>query len=922
MQKNYLLSMLLVITFSLPVFSQVPVKGVVTASNNGPVEGVFVKVKGHEFNTFTDNSGNFELLLPDGNYTLEFSADGFIYQLVDVVVINGTAPAVGPIIMQKSNIAVQGVEIPIVTLTESELDEGGGLSGDVSGLLASSSDIYANVAGYQFGSSRYRIRGFDAQYNTISINGLVMNDAESGSPFWSTWGGLNDATRNANDVFGAGFSHTGYGNVGGSTDIGTRASGYSKQTKITYSLANRSYRNRLMATYSTGLMDNGWAFMVSGSRRWATEGYVDGTFYDAYSYFVSAEKRINKRHSINFTGFGAPRKYARAGVASQEAYNLAGSNFYNPYWGYQNGKKRNTRVNDYHKPVLALTHYFTIDNNTKLQTSAAYSFGKGSSTTLDWFTGNDPRPDYYRNMPSYYTNSINDIDAYELALNNWTNDVDTRQINWSHFYTANQTKTDVIENADGILGNTVTGKRSNYILAAQRNDHKQFIFNSVFNKKQSDNLNYNAGINASIYKGYQYKIIDDLLGGDYWLDINKYPARDSLISDNNRFADAAHNNLNTPDNVVYKGERFGYDYVANVNTFEAFAQGEYKLEKIEFMAGLKGVYTAFWRTGNMRNGVHANDSYGDSETSTFFTYSTKAAITYKISGRHYLVANVAYQTDAPTFRNSFQTSRTSNALINGLTPVKTFSTDLSYFVRMPNINGRVAAFYNTINDGLKVTNIYIDGLDGGEYGSYILKNIDRKQYGAELGAEIKVTQTLTATLGGGIGNYFYSNRPTIQMISDNGAKSAEELSYIKNFKVGGFPQTAGSFGLEYRGKQYWFAGASINYFDHIFVDVYPSRRTESVLAGYTTDHNQWWQFINQEQLDSQFTVDFFVGKSFKFKQYYLNVNFSVNNALNNTDVAIGGFEQYRVDTDNPVRYQNKYFYMYGAQYFLNVNFRF
>jgi hypothetical protein len=50
-----------------------------------------------------------------------------------------------------------------------------------------------------------------------------------------------------------------------------------------------------MITHNSGLMDNGWAYSISGSRRWAQEGYFEGTDYGANSFFASVEKRINKK---------------------------------------------------------------------------------------------------------------------------------------------------------------------------------------------------------------------------------------------------------------------------------------------------------------------------------------------------------------------------------------------------------------------------------------------------------------------------------------------------------------------------------------------------------------------------------------------------------------------------------------------------
>jgi hypothetical protein len=76
------------------------------------------------------------------------------------------------------------------------------------------------------------------------------------------------------------------------SNINIRASEYAQGGRITYSSSNRSYTNRLMATYSSGLNNKGWAYSISMGRRWGNEGYKDASFYDANSLFVSVEKKI------------------------------------------------------------------------------------------------------------------------------------------------------------------------------------------------------------------------------------------------------------------------------------------------------------------------------------------------------------------------------------------------------------------------------------------------------------------------------------------------------------------------------------------------------------------------------------------------------------------------------------------------------
>lgn len=414
------------------------------------------------------------------------------------------------------DIQVTDSYMPVITLSEAELDSDE-LSQDISALLQSSGDVFVRTAGFTFGQGRFRIRGYDNKYSRVLINGVVVNDAETGRPYYSNWGGLNDAMWNKDNQNGLGFSDFNFGGIGGLTNIITRASLYRPQTKVSYAAANRSYRNRTMISHSTGMMANGWAYTFSASKRWAQQGYVEGTFYDANAYFIGIEKKLTKQHSIGLTAYGAPSRTGRGGVAILEAYELSGNNYYNPNWGYQDGKVRNARVNTYHQPRAILSHYWTIDENKSLTSSISYSFGRGGSTALNWYDAADPRPDYYRYLPSYYSE---DEYMHQYLTYMWQNDESTRQLDWDSFYHANRKNLYTVVNESGIDGNDVTGNRAKFIIEERRNDISRWDASSVYVQDISENIRLSAGTNIMRHKTSNFKIVEDLLGADWWLDID------------------------------------------------------------------------------------------------------------------------------------------------------------------------------------------------------------------------------------------------------------------------------------------------------------------------------------------------------------------------------------------------------------------
>ncbi|NLM91508.1 MAG: TonB-dependent receptor plug domain-containing protein [Bacteroidales bacterium] len=814
-------------------------------------------------------------------------------------------------------------DVPVITLSTADI-EGDADSHDISSLLQGSRDVFMNTAGYNFGSARFRVRGYDSENTTVMINGISVNDPETGRAFYSNWGGLNDATRNTEGHNNLGYSRNTFGGLGGATNIVTRASQYSPNIRTTYSNSNRSYAHRGMFTYSTGLKENGWAWTLSGSRRSATEGYVTGTFYDAWAYFLSGERKINNQHSLGVIFFGSPSKTGRPGVSTQEAYDLSGDNFYNPNWGYQDGKVRNARVNHYHTPWAILSHYWDPTENTKVTTSAAYTFGRGGSTALNWYDSHasydypgynlagDPRPDYYRWMPSYYNN---DPVTQNLLNDLWQNDPNFRQINWDWLYNANYGNLYSVENING-SGQDQTGLRSKYIIEERRNDRNQFIFNSNITHQINPTHHLSGGVNVSLAKTHQFKVIDDLLGGEFWYDIDQFAERD--FDDPNM----SQNDLMNPNRVVQEGDVFGYDFTGNINEYQAFAQSDWVLPRWDFYVAASVSQTTFWRTGHMQNGRFPENSYGDGEKHNFTNFGLKGGTTYKITGRHYVTANGMFFTRAPFFRDAYISSRVRDDIIDGLTNETIFSGDINYLIRTPKVKTRLTAFYTEFRDQTWSRSFYHEEFRS--FVNYIMTGVDTRHMGLEFGMDVNITSTLSGYVVAGTGDYIYNSRPNVTIARDNDKEvlADQRQVYLQNYKIGGMTHTAGSVGFRYNDPRFWFIGVNMNYFDDIYIDINPDRRTSDAVANLVNTDPQWNQILDQEKMDNNYTLDVFAGYSYRTKKrHYITINLSVSNLLDVTDFRIGGFEQLRYDSQDPGKFASKYFYLYGRTYFLNIAYR-
>jgi hypothetical protein len=803
---------------------------------------------------------------------------------------------------------------PVFTLTSDDLDSELG-NQDISGILQSSRDPFTAVAGFNFGQARFRIRGYDSENTMVTINGVRVNDLETGSAVWSNWAGLNDVTRWMQVRVGTGPSRLLFGSIGGTTDMNIAPSGLRKGLRVSYASANRAYRNRIMATYASGMNAKGWAFAFSGSRRWAEEGYIEGTSFDAWSYYAGVEKRINDRHTVSLSGFGAPILQGRQAVAVQEAYDLAGTNFYNPNWGYQNGKKRNAKMSHDHKPMVMLTHTFKLSEAARLTTSAYYTFGRDGLTGLNWFDAKDPRADYYRYLPSFYR--YTDPQLYAQRVHDWQSDVNNRQINWDQFYFANGKNLYSAENANGIAGNTITGNRSKYIVEEVRADPRRIGLNSVWNKDLSPRTHVTVGGSVHKQTTHNYRLVNDLLGGDFWLDIDQFANRDfndTLISQND---------ADKPNKVVREGDVYGHNYNMHTSYANLFGQWEQKWNRLEAYAGLDLSHTAFWREGLVRNGRFPANSMGDSEKQRFFSYGVKAGGIYKLTGRHFITANAAYIMRPPAPSVSYLSPRVRDAVVPGLAQESTYGADLSYVLKAPKVKGRATLYHTRIMNQVWNRSYYHD--DFRTIVNYAMTGVDQLHQGLELGVEANLSSTWLLTVVHANGRYVYDSRPMATITRNNSDEifAKDRTVYWKGYRVGGMPQTATSIGLRYNSPKFWFVGANANYFQHIYLDPNPDRRTADALQNLVTSDPQWDGLLVQTKLDDNLTIDAFAGKSWLFKRKYrLALNVSVSNVLNNQDFRVGGFEQLRYDRMDVNRFPPKYSYLFGRNYFAMLTFSF
>ena len=904
MIKKYILFFLFIPSI---IFAQETKILVIDANTADPIENVKIETNTKE-DLYTNDDG--EVVISDEVNEITAIKDGYVSV---TKLLNDNSQI---IIKLETEIFSSDVESSIISLSDFDLSDDSNTSDFASGLLSSYNDVFQSIAAYQFGPARFRQRGYDSRNNKVLMNGVEVNKIYDGRPQWSNWGGLNDVLRNREYSIGLEKSRSNFGGINGSTNFILRTSLYQKGLRVSYSSTNTSYTNRVLATYSTNY--NNWDFTFSVSRRWAEQGHFEGTFYDANSFFVGIENKINDSHSINFTGIYASNRRGKSSPNTQEVYDLQSEN-YNSYWGWQNGSRRNSRVKKLDEPIFLLTHYWDISPKSNLETSLFYQVGSMGNSRLNYSNGPNPDPSYYRKLPSFYLRNFGDRpELYTLSGENFKNNSDYYQVDWERMYEVN------INNSSN---------KSIYMLYEDRVDDNLFQFNSILNTNVSENLDIDLGVNYKNLSSHNFANSIDLLGGSYYVDVDSY-----------RRGDEAQNDLNQPDRVIGEDEAFKYNFEINSESINLFSNIEFNYKKLSLNITPKISYYTIQRDGKFRNGVYPENSYGKGEKKEFLNGSIKSNLEYKITGRHILRFSGAYISRPPTIRNSFSNSRENNNFVEGIGDENIYSSEATYFMNLEPVKLKLTGYYSRFQNMNEISFFFAQGLSGleesSDFVSEIMTGSSRDHYGIEFGVESKISSTLKASAGVALGEYVYTNNPNLYLTSDDIRGTADYgTTYIENYKVPGTPQRGYSLGLEYRNPNYWFISANGNYLSNNYIDISPIIRTEKFYVnpddpdGFPfadASENEARRLLRQEKFDDLFLLNFFSGKSWKIDNYYIGVILSVNNILDNRYKS-GGYEQSRnanynllkQDVDSSSRiFGPRYWYGYGRTYYLNIYFRF
>jgi hypothetical protein len=792
--KLYVLGLFLALSMGMTAQSKVKGK-LVDSSNNEPLIGAAIYLQTDKsIGTVTSLDGTFELGLENGKQVLVLSYLGYVDQ-IKTINVNGDAN-LGTIKLESSSVGLNEVAIiasvavdrktPIaMSSLKADLIESKLGTQEFPEILKTTPSIYATKQGGGFGDSRINVRGFNQRNVAVMINGVPVNDMENGWVYWSNWAGLADVTRMMQVQRGLGAAKIAVPSIGGSINILTNTTEAQKGGTFRAGIANDGYE-KLSMTVSTGMNEKGWAASISLAKTQG-DGYVDGTEFESYSYFLNISKRINDKHSLAFSVFGAPQEHGQRSYTQEVSqYKESKSGIkYNENWGYRDGEVQTLRLNHYHKPQAILNHNWTIDDNTYLGTALYASIGSGGGTGP---LGDD--------SSMFYDLRDGQIDFDSIVDNN-------------------------IANGDA---------GSSAIIRDSRNDHEWYGIISNL-RKTIDNLTLSGGFDGRYYVGHHFREVDDLLGGDYYLD------------------DA---DLNNPDHYARVGDKIDYYDDGKVAWMGLFAQAEYSVDKISaFIAG-----SASSKSYKRIDYFNYLDSDSDQETDwqTFGGFSVKGGLNYNLNDHHNFFINGGYMETQPDFDAVFLNY--VNLINDDAVNEKISTFEVGYGLRTATFSANLSAYYTYWADKT-FTDSDSEDIDGDGTEEDVTINIlgvDARHMGIEFDFNYQPNEKLSVTGMASLGDHIWVNNiDNVQAYVDNVAVGDPYSLYIADAHVGDAAQTTAALGVQYEVMKDFKLSLDYVYYEKLFADFDALDRTSADDAGDV------WELPEYGLVDASFIYKFKLG---------------------------------------------------------------
>lgn len=926
-----LLLVMMLFALTSTIYAQT-ITGVVNA-DDGPLPGANVILKGTTTGTTSDFDGKFSLKIPEGAGVITVSFIGYDSKDVNYTVAAGETKDLGTIVLTQSNvldeIVITGVvdiakdrqtPVAVSTIRAAEIVESLGTK-EFPEILSRTPSVYATKQGGGFGDARINIRGFDQRNTAVMINGMPVNDMENGWVYWSNWAGLSDVTSAMQVQRGLGSSKLAISSVGGTINVITRASDKSEGGSASASLGNDNYLKTTMS-YNTGKMDNGLSVSLLLGRT-AGDGFVNGTEFEGYNYYLAFGYQPNDKHDFQFTVTGAPQRHNARGYANPlKEYIKYGDNGidpnikYNSDFGYRNGQEETFGGNFYHKPIASLNWDWNVSDASQISTVLYASLGRGGSV------GSIGRVDGGR---SYYgqfkdengTIRFDDIIAYNSGANSIYGVRDGYSGGGDPSYQGQY-----VNGGDNPYGyesdaGHIYGSENGISQRSSMNSHNWFGVISNFNTELSENLSLDFGVDLRTYQGIHYRRLVDYLGADAYVDNDNINNTYNFITET--YAPEVSNIWNVFKNVDDE-QKIDYHNDGKVNWAGAFGQLEYT----------DGTVSAFIQGAVSQQGFKRIDYFNyldsdpeqESDWENIIGGNIKGGLNWNIDAQHNVFANAGYYSKQPIFDAVFP-NYTNNDVNEGLINEKVIGLELGYGFRHENYRVNVNLYRTSWADRFSREsstfdiNNTPDNDDDDVRGTANLEGIKQVHLGVEVEASAKFGK-FGFDFMASVGDWEYEGNVTAAYFDDgeNPIPGVDpETLYLDGVKVGDAAQITARLAFDYQICKGLKIDISQYYADKLYAAITPE-------SFNFEDHS------GSLQLPSYSLVDAGISYKLNLKEVgSLNFRFNVNNLANrvyiseaDTNYEIGRYGQY--DTYNGINVDNRVYFGWGRSWNAAVRFNF
>ena len=779
MLERWLLSIAAIFTFAVAT-AQHTVSGVVIdGETNQQLLGSNVLIKGTSIGASSDIDGKFTLKTSQTQGTLVFSYVSFENKEVPFRISNGKAfvrVVLQPDAQSLEEVVVTGsalmdiaqerkTPVAVSTIRASEIVEKLG-NQEFPELLNRTPSVYATKSGGGYGDSKINLRGFSSQNIAVMVNGMPVNDMETGKVYWSNWSGIADVTSAMQVQRGLGASKLAIASIGGTINIVTKASDMPESGTVSLAIGNDGYNKELVA-YNTGKTKSNWSTSLLLSR---TSGsmYADGTKFQGYNYYFALGYTPSEKHSFQFMITGAPqwhnqRRY-EISIADYLKYGSDGkpNRKYNSQWGYHNGEEYALYVNAYHKPVAMLNWDWNMDSSSTLNTVVYASLGRGGGAKLD-----DRSIAAYRNQDT----GLFDIDRL-------------------------------------VQDNAAAGLVKNYRVK-DVNSHDWYGILSNFNHKLNEHWSFNTGIDARYYKGYHYVVVNDLLGGKYVSDLSNKNLTTARQIYNTVDISPNYNPFNSRLDPLE--DRISYSSNGEVYWGGIFGQVEYSSKKLSAFAQWSSSVQGFQRVDDfLKEGTLALTGKPESAMKTTTGYKTitgynlKGGLNYNINEYHNIFFNAGYYSKQPLAAAVYPNHK--NFLNPNLQNEKILGLEAGYGLKYNGLNVGLNVYRTSWKDRYERNDKQKD-TDNTRY-MVELEGLQEIHQGVEVEANYRINDYVKLNGMFSLGDWYYKGNATARTFrSDNNEeytiKSQQALgnttnqftTYLDNTKVGETAQLTANLGV-------------------------------------------------------------------------------------------------------------------------------